>query len=140
MKSSCLLQTSRGYLPPRTQNSKLRHSLTVTSSQSQSQSQSHIVTDGQLVSKSWCRAPSGIHDQIFITVLFLWGTLSEEKTSLSFVYAAGPCQRSLSRVRIPWDSQPYLTVSDLGLPFSLPPTTRSVTVEVFDPASTRVNI
>jgi hypothetical protein len=30
-----------------------------------SQSQSHITTDGQSVSKSWCRAPSGPHDQIF---------------------------------------------------------------------------
>jgi hypothetical protein len=42
-----------------------------------SQSQSHIATDGQSVSKSWCRAPSGTHDQIFgyycltVTVLFL---------------------------------------------------------------------
>jgi hypothetical protein len=34
----------------------------------QSQSQSHIATDGQSVSKSWCRAESGAHDQIFITV------------------------------------------------------------------------
>jgi hypothetical protein len=33
------------------------------------QSQSHIATDGQSVSKSWCQAPSGAHDQIFITVL-----------------------------------------------------------------------
>jgi hypothetical protein len=33
-----------------------------------SQSQSHIATDGQSISKSWCRAPSGAHDQIFITV------------------------------------------------------------------------
>jgi hypothetical protein len=34
----------------------------------QSQSQSHIATDGQWVSMPWCRAPSGAHDQIFITV------------------------------------------------------------------------
>jgi hypothetical protein len=34
----------------------------------QSQSQSHIATDGQSISKSWCRAPSGAHDQIFITL------------------------------------------------------------------------
>jgi hypothetical protein len=34
-----------------------------------SQSQSHIETDGQSISKSWCRAPSGAHDQIFITLL-----------------------------------------------------------------------
>jgi hypothetical protein len=33
-----------------------------------SQSQSHIATDGQSASKSWCRAPSGFHDQIVITV------------------------------------------------------------------------
>jgi hypothetical protein len=32
------------------------------------QSQSHIATDGQSVSRSWCRAPSRAHDQIFITV------------------------------------------------------------------------
>jgi hypothetical protein len=34
-------------------------------------------------------------------VLFLGGFLSDERTSLSFVYAAGPIQRSLSRIRIP---------------------------------------
>jgi hypothetical protein len=34
-----------------------------------------------------------------VTVLFLWGTLSDERTGLSFVYAAGPCQRSLSQVK-----------------------------------------
>jgi hypothetical protein len=49
----------------------------------QRQSQSHIATDGQSVSKSWCRAPSGAHDQIFFTVwqlrsCFLWGALSDE--------------------------------------------------------------
>jgi hypothetical protein len=60
--------------------------------------------------------------------LVLWGALS----------AAGARQRSHSRVRVPWDSWPYFTVSDLRLPFSSPHTTRRVTVEVFDPASTRV--
>jgi hypothetical protein len=34
----------------------------------QSQSQSHIATDGQSVSKSWCQAPFVAHDLIFITV------------------------------------------------------------------------
>jgi hypothetical protein len=33
-----------------------------------SQSQSHIVTDDQSVGKSWCRAPSGARDQIFVTL------------------------------------------------------------------------
>jgi hypothetical protein len=73
-----------------------------------------------------------------LTVLFLWGVLSDERMGLSFVYAAGPCQRSLSRIRVPWDSRPYFTVSGLRLPFSSPPTTRRVTVEVFDPTSTRI--
>jgi hypothetical protein len=50
-----------------------------------------------------------------------------------------PCQRSLSQVRVPWYSRPYFTVSELRLPFSSPPTTRRVTVEVFVPASTRVS-
>jgi hypothetical protein len=88
--------------------------------------------------------PSGDYDQNFITcvtvtVLFLWGALSDERSGLSFVYAAGPCQRSLSRVRVHWDLRPYFTVSDLRLPFSSPPTTRRFTMEVFDPASTRVS-
>jgi hypothetical protein len=50
--------------------------------------------------------------------LILWGAFSHERTVLSFVYAAGPRQ--------------------LRLPFPSPPTTRRVTVEVFEPASTRV--
>jgi hypothetical protein len=98
------------------------------------------------VSRPVCLAikhPFGAYDEIFITcvtvtVLFLWGALSDERSGLSFVCAAGPCQRSLSRVRVPWDLRPYFTVSHLRLPFSSPPTTRRVTVEVFDPASTRV--
>jgi hypothetical protein len=31
-------------------------------------SQSYIATDGQSITKSWCRAPSGVHDQIFIAL------------------------------------------------------------------------
>jgi hypothetical protein len=49
----------------------------------------------------------------------------------------GPRQHSHFRVRDPWDSWPYFTSSDSRLPFSSPPTTRRVTVEVFDPTSTR---
>jgi hypothetical protein len=71
--------------------------------------------------------------------IVLWGALSDERTGLSFVYAAGPRQRSLSRVRVHWNSWPNFTVSNLRFPFSSPPTTRRVTVEVFDPASTQVN-
>jgi hypothetical protein len=71
--------------------------------------------------------------------LVLVGRPLDERTGLSFLYAAGPCQRSLSRVRVPWDLRPYFTVSDSRLPFSSPPTTRRATVEVFDPASTRLS-
>jgi hypothetical protein len=31
-------------------------------------SKSHIATDGQSTSKSWCRAPSGVHDHILTTL------------------------------------------------------------------------
>jgi hypothetical protein len=68
--------------------------------------------------------------------LLMWGALSDERTGLSFIIAAGPSQRSHSRVRVPWDSRPYFTVSDSRLPFLSPPTTLRATVEVFDPAST----
>jgi hypothetical protein len=86
------------------------------------------VTYGQSVSKSWCWAQSVTHDQIFITVwqlrsCFLWGALSDERTGLSFVYAAGPCQRSLSWVRVPWYSWPYFTAScTVSLSLMLRPT------------------
>jgi hypothetical protein len=54
------------------------------------------------------KQPSGAYDQIFffrseygicLTVTFFipWDALSDERTGLSFVCAAGPCQRSLSR-------------------------------------------
>jgi hypothetical protein len=61
--------------------------------------------------------------------VFLWGALSDERTGLYFVFAAGPLQRSLFRDRVPWHSWSYFTVIDLRLPFSSPPTTRRVTVE-----------
>jgi hypothetical protein len=53
--------------------------------------------------------------------LALRGALSDERRrrGLSFVCAAGPCQRSLSRVRVPWDSRPYFTVSDFSLSLML---------------------
>jgi hypothetical protein len=69
----------------------------------------------------------------------MWGALSDERACLSFTIAAGPRQRSHSLVRVPWDERPYFTVSDSRLPFSSA-TTRRVTVEVFDPASTRFGL
>jgi hypothetical protein len=69
----------------------------------------------------------------------IWCALSDERTGLSFTLAAGPRQRSHFRVRVPYDSWPYFTVSYLRIPFWSPPTTRRVTVDVFDTASTRVS-
>jgi hypothetical protein len=65
----------------------------------------------------------------------MWGVLSDERTGLSFKIAAGPRQRSHSRVPVPWDSWPYFTASYLRLPFSSLPTTRRATVKEFDPVS-----
>jgi hypothetical protein len=69
----------------------------------------------------------------------MWGALPDERMGLSFTIVAGARQRSHSRIRVPLDSQTYITVSDSRLPSSSPPTTRRATVEVFDPASTRVS-
>jgi hypothetical protein len=68
------------------------------------------VTDGRSVSQSVSLGVGphlGLMTRYYfyltITVLLLWGALSDERTGLTFVYAAGPCQRSLSQVRVPWD-------------------------------------
>jgi hypothetical protein len=78
--------------------------------------------------------PFGAYDKIFNAVrqlrFFMWGALSDERTGLSFTIAAGPRQRSHSRLRVPWDSQTYFTVSDFRLPFSSHTTTRMDTLEV----------
>jgi hypothetical protein len=48
--------------------------------------------------------PQMVYYTLTVMVLFFWGDHSDERTGLSFLYAAGPRQRSLSRVRAPWDS------------------------------------
>jgi hypothetical protein len=74
-----------------------------------------------------------------VTVLFCGvPSLTRGRVCILYVYAAGPCQCSLSQVRVSWHSQPYFTVPDLRFPFSSAPTTRRVTVEAFDPTFTRV--
>jgi hypothetical protein len=55
-----------------------------------SPSPSQFTTDGPSVSMSWCRAPSGAHDQIVINcltvaVLSCSCALSDERSGLSFV-------------------------------------------------------
>jgi hypothetical protein len=54
-----------------------------------------------------------------VTVLFLWGSLSLTRGRVCLIYAAGPCQLSISRGRDPWDSRPYFTVSDFRLQLTL---------------------
>jgi hypothetical protein len=89
-----------------------------------SQSQSHIATDGHSVSKPCCRVPSGAHDQIFITVWQLQSSfcgapsLTRGRVSL-LAYAAGPCQRSLSRVWVPWTGDNSLLSQIWHLPYWL---------------------
>jgi hypothetical protein len=111
-------------------------------SESESESESYVTTDGQPESLSWNKTPVwGLRPDLdycqTVVGLLMWGVLSDERSGLSFAIAAGPRQRSHSRVRVPWDSRPYFTVSDSRLPYSSPPTTQRATVEVFDPASTR---
>jgi hypothetical protein len=102
-------------------------------------SESYVTTNGQSASLSWYKAPiQGLRPDFYfrtengirltVTFLILWCALSDERMGLSFVCAAGSCQRSLSRVLVPWDLRPYFTASELRLPFSSPPTTHRVTV------------
>jgi hypothetical protein len=66
---NCQLNSTPGSSPGRlASRSSTLHSLLLLLFCSQSQSQSHIAIDGQSTSKSWCRAPSGDHDHIFITL------------------------------------------------------------------------
>jgi hypothetical protein len=62
--------------------------------------------------------PSGAHGQIFVFCLtiadfLIRSALSDGRMGLQFTrtIASGPCQSSHSRVQVPQNSQPYLTVS-----------------------------
>jgi hypothetical protein len=73
------------------------------------ESESYVTTDGQPASLSWNKAPIwGLRPDLCysqtVPGLFMWGSLSDERTGLSFTITAGPCQRSHSRVRGPWHS------------------------------------
>jgi hypothetical protein len=75
----------------------------------ESESESFVTTEGQSASLSpgisthlelrpdvyYCQTVAG---------LLMWGVLSDEKTGLSFVIAAGPRKRNHSRVRVPWST------------------------------------
>jgi hypothetical protein len=78
-----------------------------------------------LIRATRCHLPEDDNHQL--RSCFRWApSLRGER--VTFVCAAGPCQRSLSRVLVPWDLRLYFTVSDLRLPFSSPPTTRRLTL------------
>jgi hypothetical protein len=102
-------------------------------------SEPYITTDGESARVSWNKAPIWglLPDFYYCQIVAGWNAVSDERTGMAFTIAAGPRQRSSFRVRVPWDSWPYFTVSDSRLLFSSPPPTRRVTVEVFDPVSTR---
>jgi hypothetical protein len=101
----------------------------------------YIISDVQSVRLSWNKAPIwGLRPDFYyfqtIAGLLMWGAPSDERTGLSFTTAASPRQSSHFRVRVPWDSWPYI-VSDSRLPYLSPHTTCRATVEVFDPTSTQ---
>jgi hypothetical protein len=93
--------------------------------------------------------PSGAYDQIFFSfgirntsdsyVLDSVGRPLWREDGSVFCMYRWPLPTQSFSVLVPLDLRPHFTVSDLRLPFSSPPTTRRVTVEVFDPASTRVS-
>jgi hypothetical protein len=75
-----------------------------------SNSESYVTTNGQSASLSWNITPIwGLRPDLdysqTVAGLLMWGVLSDERTGLSFLCAAGPCQRSVSRVRVhgTWD-------------------------------------
>jgi hypothetical protein len=108
-----------------------------------SQNQSHIATDGQSISKSWCRAPSGDLDQIFISLWqsrsCLYGAPSLTRGRFCVLYTLLGLASAVFLGSESFGSRDHNLLSQFfRLPFSTPPTTRRFTVEVFDPASTRV--
>jgi hypothetical protein len=84
--------------------------------------ESYVTTDGQSASLSWNKAPTwGLRPDSYycqtVAGLLMWGALSDERTGLSFTIAAGPRQRSRSRVRVSWDSRPILLSQIRDFPF-----------------------
>jgi hypothetical protein len=63
-----------------------------------------VIQSVSLVSSPIWGSWPDIYYSLTVTVLFLWGALSDDRTVLSFICSAGSCQRSLPRVRFPWDS------------------------------------
>jgi hypothetical protein len=72
-----------------------------------------------------------------VTALLLWGALSDDRTGLIWYMLL-----ALARVVFlgfeSLGTRDHILLPHVRLPFSSPPTTRMVTMEVFDPVSTRV--
>jgi hypothetical protein len=63
-------------------------------------SRSHVTTDGQSSSLSWCQAPIwGFRPDFYyretVAGLLMWGSLPDERTGLPFTIQAGPSPRGL---------------------------------------------
>jgi hypothetical protein len=102
-----------------------------TGCQSQSQSQSHIATDGQSISKSWCEAPSGAHDQIFNSLWQLRSCFSGEpsltRRQVSLLYMLLALTSLVFPGSVSFGTCDHILLSQiLRLSFSSPPTTRRV--------------
>jgi hypothetical protein len=103
--------------------------------------QSYIATDGRSISKSWCRAPSGAHDQVFIIVwqlrsCFVGRPLWREDVSV-FCICCWPSPAQSFSGPSPVGLATIFYCLRFETSFLSPPTTRRATLEVFDPASTR---
>jgi hypothetical protein len=82
------------------------------------ESESYVTTDGQSARLSWNKAPirglrPGFYYSQTVAGLLMWGALSDERTGLSFTIASGFRQRIRSRIRVPWDSRPYILLSQI---------------------------
>jgi hypothetical protein len=107
-----------------------------------SKSQSHTATGGQSVSNYWCRAPSGAHDQLLLFdiygLVFVGRPLCPEDGSVFCIWYWSLLAQSFSGPS-PLGLATIFYCLRFFTSFSSPPTTRRVTVEVFDPTATRVN-
>jgi hypothetical protein len=112
-------------------------------SESESESESYVTTDGQPASLSWNKATIwGLRPDFYYLCdsygLVLVGRPLWREVGSVFCMCFWPLPAQSFSGPSPWDLRPYFTVSDLRLLFSSLPMTRRGTVEVFDPASTRV--
>jgi hypothetical protein len=109
------------------------------------ESEFYVTTDRQPASLSWNKAPIwGLRPDLYYSCdsygLVLVGHPLWREVGSVFCMCCGPLPAQFSRVQFPWDLRPHFTVSDLRLPFSSPPTTRRVTVEVMPAVPSQVSL